>query len=301
MLRVTPARTFPQLLAQRLQRDPGQPLVTAYDETTGERTELSVTTYANWVSKTANLLTDELGLDAGDTVLIDLPPHWLVPVFLGAAWSAGLSVTDDAERRTTSPCAGRTASASTTTPSTFVACSLLPFAVRFAEPVPGQVLDFGLLWPGQSDVFVAVTPPSPDTVAWVSAERPRTQADLLEEAALTEHEGEVRLLTDMHPAAQAGVPVFLAPMVHGGSVVLLRHPAEATWPARREDERATVGASCGRSAAELVGAVPGADQTAWPRSPCPVPGSSHSLPAVSRVIRSARPSPSTSPGPTTQS
>ena len=71
----------------------GQPLLTAYDDTTGERTELSVTTYANWVSKTANLFTDELGLDAGDTVLIDLPPHWLVPVFLGAAWTAGLAVT----------------------------------------------------------------------------------------------------------------------------------------------------------------------------------------------------------------
>ena len=89
------ARTFPDLLAQRLQSDPGQPFLTAYDESTGERTELSVTTYANWVSKTANLLTDELGLDAGDTVLLDLPPHWLVPVFLGAAWSAGLSVTAD--------------------------------------------------------------------------------------------------------------------------------------------------------------------------------------------------------------
>ena len=112
--------------------------------------------------------------------------------------------------------------------------------MRFAEPIPGQVLDFGLLWPGQSDVFVAITPPSPDTVAWVSSERPRTHADLLEEAALTEHQPEVRLLTDMHPASQAGVPVFLAPMVHGGSVVLLRHPTEATWPARREDERATV-------------------------------------------------------------
>ena len=121
-----------------------------------------------------------------------------------------------------------------------VACSLLPFAVRFAEPIPGQVLDFGLLWPGQSDVFVAVTPPSPDTVAWISAERPRTQRTCWRRLPPPSTGAGVRLLTDMHPAAQAGVPVFLAPMAHGGSVVLLRHPAEATWPARREDERATV-------------------------------------------------------------
>jgi uncharacterized protein (TIGR03089 family) len=250
VLRVTSARTFPQLLAQRLQHDPGQPLVTAYDETTGERTELSVTTYANWVNKTANLLTDELGLDPGDTLLIDLPPHWLVPVFLGAAWSAGLSVTDDRGAGHDVAVCGPESIGEHDDAEHVLACSMLPFAVRFSDPVPGEVLDFGLLWPGQSDVFVAVTPPSPDTVAWVSSERPRTHADLLEEAAFTQHEGtqhegtqheaEVRLLTDMHPAAQAGVPVFLAPMVHGGSVVLLRHPAESTWTARREDERATV-------------------------------------------------------------
>jgi len=240
VLRVILARTFPQLLAERLQHDPGQPFLTSYDESTGERTELSVTTYANWVSKTANLFTDELGLDAGDTVLIDLPPHWLVPVFLGAAWSAGLSVTDDAGSAHDVAVCGPDSLGEHGDAQHVVACSLLPFAVRFAEPLPGEVLDFGLLWPGQSDVFVTFTTPSPDTVAWVSAERPRTQADLLEEAAFTEHEDEVRLLTDLHPAAGSGVPTFLAPMVHFGSVVLLRHPAEATWPARREDERATV-------------------------------------------------------------
>jgi uncharacterized protein (TIGR03089 family) len=134
-----------------------------------------------------------------------------------------------------------------------LACSLLPFAVRFAEPIPGRVLDFGLLWPGQSDVFVAVTPPSPDTVAWVSTERRRTQADLLEEADATSHTDDVRLLTDLHPVTQDGVPVFLAPMVHGGSVVLLRHPAEATWPARREDERATVELRAGDQPPSLNG------------------------------------------------
>ena len=240
MLRVTLARTFPRLLAQRLQSDPGQPFLTAYDESTGERTELSVTTYANWVSKTANLLTDELGLEAGDTVLLDLPPHWLVPVFLGAAWSAGLSMTETRQARHDVAVCGPDTVGEHGDADHVVACSLLPFAVRFADPLPGQALDFGLLWPGQSDVFIGVTPPSPDTVAWISAERPRTQSDLLEEAAATVHQTGARLLTDLHPAAGTGVPAFLAPMVHSGSIVLLRHPGEATWPARREDERATV-------------------------------------------------------------
>ena len=44
-LRWHPVPTFPDLLARRLATPPGQPLVTFYDDTTGERTELSVTTY----------------------------------------------------------------------------------------------------------------------------------------------------------------------------------------------------------------------------------------------------------------
>ena len=65
--------TFEQVLVSRLRNDPGQPLVTFYDDATGERTELSVTTYANWVAKTAGVLIDDLGLDAGDRVALDLP------------------------------------------------------------------------------------------------------------------------------------------------------------------------------------------------------------------------------------
>jgi uncharacterized protein (TIGR03089 family) len=237
--RVTPSRTFPELLATRLQTDPGQPLVTAYDDATGERTELSVTTYVNWVSKTANLLTDELGLDAGDTVLLDLPSHWLVPVFLGAAWSAGLTVTDAAYEQhdvvVTGPAGLDRAQGS----APVVACSLRPFAVRFAEALPSGVLDYGLLWPGQSDVFLALTAPSPDTVAWRSQAGAWSHAELLEAAAVSGYEDGVRLLTDVHPAAEHGVPTFLAPLLRGGSLVLLTNAGEDSWSARRRDERAS--------------------------------------------------------------
>ena len=55
--------TFPQVLSGLLAHDPGRPLVTFYDDATGERTELSVTTYANWVAKVASLLVDELEVE----------------------------------------------------------------------------------------------------------------------------------------------------------------------------------------------------------------------------------------------
>src|SRR3546814_18600147 len=86
------ATTFPDLLATLLRSDPGRPLVTFYDDATGERVELSVATYANWVAKASSLLVEELDLERGQRILVDLPTHWLGPVFLGAAWNAGLVV-----------------------------------------------------------------------------------------------------------------------------------------------------------------------------------------------------------------
>ena len=59
--------------------------MTFYDHASGERSELSVTTYANWVAKAASLLVEEHDLERGDALCLDLPAHWLGPVFLGAA------------------------------------------------------------------------------------------------------------------------------------------------------------------------------------------------------------------------
>ncbi len=249
----TPANTshtFPELLAARLRTDPAQPLITAYDDATGERTELSVTTYANWVSKTANLFTDELGLDAGDTVLLDLPGHWLVPVFLGAAWSAALSVTTDPAVPHDVVVCGPDSVGAHASEDPVVACALLPFAVRSREPWPAGVLDYGVLWPGQSDVFAPVQPATPDTPAWVGSVAARTQAELLEAARATGHAPGVRLLTDAHPASDHGVSAFLGPLAVGGSLVLLRNARENTWPARQDDERATAVVRVGQPPSE---------------------------------------------------
>src|SRR4051795_7233368 len=83
------AATFPGALSALLRTGPARPLVTFHDDATGERVELSVATYANWVAKTAGLLQDELGLDRGAVVLVDLPTHWLGPVWLRAGRGAG--------------------------------------------------------------------------------------------------------------------------------------------------------------------------------------------------------------------
>ena len=79
-----------QLFADLLAAEPSRPFVTYYDESTGERTELSVKSLANWVAKTHHLLGTELGLGVGDRAFVELPAHWLsVPVVLGCL-TAGL-------------------------------------------------------------------------------------------------------------------------------------------------------------------------------------------------------------------
>lgn len=82
-----------QFFADVLHDDPGRPLVTYYDEASGERSELSAKSLANWVAKTHHLLGTELGLGAGDTALIALPAHWISVSALLGSLSAGLALT----------------------------------------------------------------------------------------------------------------------------------------------------------------------------------------------------------------
>ena len=77
------------LLAGALHGDPSRVLLTYYDDATGERAELSVATFANWVAKTANLCRDDFGLDLGARVAIALPLHWQAAVWWQACWESG--------------------------------------------------------------------------------------------------------------------------------------------------------------------------------------------------------------------
>ncbi|MES9543033.1 MULTISPECIES: TIGR03089 family protein [unclassified Actinomadura] len=84
------AGTPAELLRRRVAGDPSRPLVTFYDDASGERVELSARTFDNWVAKTANFLVDGLAAEPGTRVVLVLPPHWQTAVWLMACWSAGL-------------------------------------------------------------------------------------------------------------------------------------------------------------------------------------------------------------------
>jgi uncharacterized protein (TIGR03089 family) len=227
--------TFAEVLAAQLRRDPGRPLITFYDHATDERVELSVTTYANWVTKAAGLLTDVAGLERGMSLRVDLPPHWLSPVFLGAAWTVGLRVTtsDEPDAVVCGPDGLATwAPRAATIP--VLACSLRPMGVRFAEPLPDRVVDVGVeIW-SQPDGFTAWDPPAADDLA-----TDELTQDELTAAAGSSLTGGGRLLSVADPASPPGMATFTEPLAGGGSLVLVRNPD----PARLDDvyaaERAT--------------------------------------------------------------
>ena len=241
---MTPS-TFPELLAEQVRRSGSRPLVTFYDDGSGERVELSVVTFANWVAKTSGVIQDELGLERGDTVLVDLPTHWLAPVWLGACWSTGLAVaTDPAAQHDLVVCGPDGLQEHAATGRPVVALSLLPMGRRFAEPLPGGVVDFGVVVWGQPDAFVAYDPPGRDDVAWIgtSATRGsvRTQGELLAAATTQPWSAPgTRLLTDAVPTTDAGLDAFVAPLHAGGGTVWVRHPDPSGWQHRADAEQAT--------------------------------------------------------------
>ena len=239
--------TFADVLARLLRRDAGRPLVTFYDHATGERTELSVTTYANWVAKTASLLAEEYDLERGQSIRIDLPTHWLGPVFLGAAWTVGLVVDAGRRRRRRRLRPGRARAVGRRGPRT-CRCwprALHPLGMRFADPLPAGVHDFGVEVWSQPDAFVAVGPAGGPTTSPLRR-RPPTR-ELWDAAAA----GSVltdggRLLTEENPASPPGISSFTEPLARGGSLVLVAHAdperLEATYAAERATARFPVSA-----------------------------------------------------------
>jgi uncharacterized protein (TIGR03089 family) len=239
-----PTTDFPALLGDALARAAGRPAVTFYDDATGERVELSVATYANWVAKTAGLLQDELLLERGATVLLDLPTHWLGPVWLGAAWSTGMAATDRPDEAVDAVVCGPATVAAHAARSAqgvpVVALSLLPMGAAFREPLPDGVTDYGRVVWGQPDAFLADDPPDGDDVAWRGAGGPATQAELLAAVEAAADPPGTRLLTDVNPCTEEGLATFLGPLRAGGGTVWVRHPDPEGWERRAAAEQATV-------------------------------------------------------------
>ena len=241
------ASTLPALLYSLLDSDPARPLVTFYDDATGERIELSVKSFENWVAKTANLLQDEVSVEPGDHVALWLPAHWQSAVCVFAAAACGAVVSHD---RTTQAeaevvfCDPESLSAARDSGAPeVVALSLRPMGQGFTEPLPAGVTDYARTVLAQGDTFLPIGATDPDAPFLFGEGASRSQSDLLEEARKRAAELSLqptgRLLTDADPADPRGLVAILAALVSNGSVVLNRNPDPTVLDGRATQEQVT--------------------------------------------------------------
>ena len=244
-------RTPAGLLDDALRADPARPFITFYDDATGERVELSVATFANWVAKTANLLQDEVGAQPGERLALLLPAHWQTAVWVLAGFAAGVVVAPGGD-----PAA---ADAVVSGPDTLdaaracrgerIALSLRPLGARFPQP-PQGFTDYAVEVPAQGDRFAAYAPPAPQDPALVlpgDGGGVLSGADVVEraraDAAARGIAPGARVLSGLGygdwPGLSAGL---LGPLAAGASVVLCRNLdrlPEDGLARRRDAERVT--------------------------------------------------------------
>jgi uncharacterized protein (TIGR03089 family) len=254
------AATPAGLLRRRVADDPSNPLVTFYDDATGERVELSARTFDNWVAKTANFLVDGLGAEPGTRVVLVLPPHWQTAVWLLACWSAGLVAepVDPAEVR------GR--SGEPVKPSgpyilaaaqevlddvlddaeaeEVVGLSLHALGGPLADCPPG-VTDYADEVRSYGDRFDPVPEVTPETPALRVTNATLSGGELVaaarEAVGKWELDARDRLLVDMPFATLDGVLIaLLAPLAAGASVIIQRNFDKATLDRRLTVEHVTV-------------------------------------------------------------
>jgi uncharacterized protein (TIGR03089 family) len=251
---ITPPTTVPSAFAHAVVADPTRPLITFYDDATGERTELSGATMANWVAKTANLLVDGCALEPASVVAVRLPAHWLTAAVLLGCWSAGLAVDFDgtgaplaavsfvAADRLSELAADESFVALTAGGVETFGLALAPLAGPIHPPPHDGVLDYVLEVRRHGDHFSALVPGGRESVA-IAEEPPTTHGDLIAAAAVRAERGGLgpgaRVLVDgdVYPDP---LDWLVTPLVARASVVLCRHLDNSKLQSRLVAERATV-------------------------------------------------------------
>jgi uncharacterized protein (TIGR03089 family) len=229
------------LLAGALRTDSARVLLTFYDDATGERAELSVLTFANWVAKTANLCRDDLALDVGSRVAIALPLHWQAAVWWQVCWSSGFIGLPARLGEPLPACDaavvaldgddGALASSDASSAGEVVGLGLGPMGL----PVPGRAMppavtvDYDREVHAHGDRFVAPGGLSPALAALANEAGQRTAGELGELALAAGlrwglSAGDRVLLATPYDDERALLAGLLVPLATGSAAVLCRHP-----------------------------------------------------------------------------
>jgi uncharacterized protein (TIGR03089 family) len=260
--RVPAAGTAAALLGLALQADPARPLLTFYDDASGERTELSVTTFANWVAKTANLLVDELAVEPGGVLELRLPVHWQAPVWVQAGWAAGLAVRVGPRRPgeaapavtvvTHDPSADGPAGPVVAEPGgagEVVSLGLGPLGLPRpgVEPADPLAVDYDRTVHAHGDRFVGGRAPAGDDVALLVGASAHDQAALAAAASGAAAPDGALLLTEPLHDLRTVLAGLLVPLATGVTAVLCRHLDPAALAARTVQEGVTMAVGKGNA------------------------------------------------------
>lgn len=252
-----PAPALADVLRARAAERATAPLVTFYDDATGERIELSGATFGNWVAKTANLLVDGLGVAPGDRVALSLPPHWQTAVWLFACWSAGLvaaplphpldldtaAVGADVLVVTEPDLPRALAAGGAARAAEIVGLSLHALGGPLGDCPPG-VTDYAAEIRAYGDQFVPYEPVTPDTpalhvmsVTFSGAELTAKAVSFVTKSGL---DTSTRALTTVpYHTVEGLLTGLLGPIVAGGSVVITRNIDKAAVDRRISLEHVT--------------------------------------------------------------
>ncbi|MET8250043.1 TIGR03089 family protein [Micromonospora sp. NPDC005197] len=224
------ADNIARVFADAIATDPTRPLLTWYDDSTGDRTELSGATLANWVSKTANLLVDEVGLAPGTAAGVLLPPHWQTAAVLLGCWAAKVTVADTPGAvDVLFAAADRLDEAQSWPADERYVLGLAPLAVPLRQVPPGFA-DYVVEVRGHGDHFTPQSGPGPADAHLLARAEARADELGIERGA--------RVLVD---ASRYPDPVdwLLAPLTRAATVVLCANLAPANLPTRLTTEKVT--------------------------------------------------------------
>lgn len=234
-----------ELLRTAARPDPGRPFVTFYDDETGERVELSFTTFDNWVAKTANMIVEDLAARPGERVSLLLPSHWQTAVWYLACWTAGVVAAPGADpasvEHVVTDAAGLELAA--TCPGEKVLVPMRPFGAPAAVVPPG-IYDYAAEVPAYGDQFAPYAVITDAMPALIRDGRVYTGAEVVTSARDAAKRWGLglddRVLTDADLGTDGGLHAgLLAPLAAGASVVLCRNLVDSHRERRVATERVT--------------------------------------------------------------
>jgi uncharacterized protein (TIGR03089 family) len=218
-----------------------RPLLTYYDDATGERVELSAATTANWAAKAANLLRDECDVEPGTPVAVLLPAHWQTATVLLASWWCGAAVVAEPDAAEWVLCdAHRVDLALAAGPAGGVVALSLDAFGKGVPGLPAGVVDFAPEVRLHGDEFVSDEVPDTAT-ALAGGTAAEVLADARARAAALGVDAGTRVLSTLEWGTLDGLADgLLAVLAAGASLVQCRNADPAILDRRAAAEKATV-------------------------------------------------------------